>query len=214
MNAFVFFHVGEDLVQPSRLVESIHRSNPDSEVVMVTDPDTPKLQGVTSRIEIKGDRNKIMLMRLAGFAAAQAKRPAIYLDTDMVVKDKINVEDILGDKDAVLCRRTFNRDAIFNHNLRGMDFREYEGMTLDQVYPYLACATVTRDWSPWGLMVKMMDFIDPKFQLWYGDQEALRLYAKVQNVGELDESEYACLPEFENSVMPTPKIIHYKGGRK
>jgi hypothetical protein len=65
-------------------------------------------------------------------------------------------------------------------------------------------------------MVSMMDFIHPKFKLWYGDQEVLRLYASTEadEVDYITEGEYACLPEFEHTVYPTPKIIHYKGGRK
>lgn len=211
MSAFVFFHVGDDLTQPTRLVRSLNKSNPDAEIIMATDPDTPKLEGVTHRIEIIGDRSKIMLMRLAGFAAVQAQKPALYLDTDMEVLEKIDVEELLGNKEAMLCRRSFQRDALFNVNLRGMDFTEYKGMILDQVYPYLACATITRTWEPWGVMVKMMDFINPKFHLWYGDQEALRLYAKTEEVGELKEQEYACLPEY---ISHDVKIVHYKGGRK
>lgn len=216
MSAFVFFHVGDDLTQPNRLVESIRKTNPGAEIVMASDPDTPEILGIDRRANVKGDRKEIMLLRLAGFAGAQVDKPAIYLDTDMVVKQPIDPKKILGNKTAVLCRRTFQKEAIFNHNLRGMDFSEYKGRTLNEVYPILACATVTRDWKPWAQMVSMMDFIHPKFKLWYGDQEVLRLYASTEadEVDYITEGEYACLPEFEHTVYPTPKIIHYKGNRK
>lgn len=217
MSTFVFFHIGSDLTQPNRLVQSIKKTNPGAEIVMASDPDTPDVVGVTQRVNIKGDRKNIMLLRLAGFVAVQATKPAIYLDTDMVVKTEINPEKILGDKTAMLCRRTFHREAIFNHNLRGMDFSEYEGKTLYEVYPILACATVTQNWRPWAEMVAMMDFIHPKYKLWYGDQEALKLYARVEDearIGYINEGEYACLPEMEGQLKPAPKIIHYKGGRK
>lgn len=219
MSTFVFFHIGDDstyVFLVNRLVDSIKKTNPTADIVMVGDPETPVIEGVTRRVNIKGNRKEIMLMRLAGFAAAQVDRPAIYLDTDMIVKEEINTESLIGDKEAMLCQRHFNRDAIFNHNLRGLDFSEYKGMTLGEVYPILACATVTRNWKPWAQMVAMMDYIHPKFKLWYGDQEVLRLYSRTEkeDVGYINEAEYACLPEYEKLIYPSPKIIHYKGGRK
>ena len=40
----------------------------------------------------------------------------------------------------------------------------------------------------------------------------MKIWAKMNPVGTLLESEYACLPEYlENR---DPKIIHYKGDRK
>lgn len=218
MSTFVFFHIGDDpkyVSMVNRLISSIKETNPNPYIVMVSDPETPVIEGITKRVDIKGDRKEIMLMRLAGFAAAQVDRPAIYLDTDMVVKEEIDTHKIIGDKEAILCRRFFNKQAIFNHNLRGMDFSEYRGRTLDEVYPILACATVTRDWKPWAQMTAMMEYINPKFKLWYGDQEVLRLYSQCgEDVGYLSERDYACLPEYEHTLYPSPKIIHYKGARK
>ena len=216
MSTFVFFHVGDDLTWPNKLVGSIKQTNSDAEIVMASDSGTPNVEGVTRRVNVKGDRTHIMLLRLAGFAGAQVDKPAIYLDTDMIVKAKIDPAKELGSKTAMLCKRSFNNEAIFNHNLRGMDFSEYKGMTLGKVYPVLACATITRDWKPWAQMVAMMDYIHPKFKLWYGDQEALRLYATTEadEVGYINESEYACLPEYEGLLVTPPKIVHYKGGRK
>lgn len=215
VSTFVFFHVGDDVTWPKKLIASIRQTNSSAEIVMVSDLETPVIEGVNRRADIKGNRKEIMLMRVAGFAAAQVDKPAIYLDTDMIVKTEIDAEKLLGDKDALLCKRFFNKEAIFNHNLRGMDFSEYKNMTLNEVYPILACATVTRDWKPWGLMTAMMEYIHPKFKLWYGDQEVLRLYSNSgENFGYISEGEYACLPEYEKSVSTSPKIIHYKGGRK
>ena len=210
---FVFFHVGPNLTQPKRLIESIKKSNPDAKIIMCSDQSTPFLTGVSQRIHVKGDPKNIMQMRLDGFAAAKIEGPAIYLDTDMVVQDKIYPEAMLGDKNVVMCRRSFQRDALFNTNLRGMNFSEYQGKTLDEVYPYLACATVTRDYKPWEEMAMILRTMDPKYAVWYGDQEALKTYAITEEIGTLDESEYACLPEMVHRNAP-PKIVHFKGGRK
>lgn len=210
---FVFFHVGPNLTQPRRLVDSIRKVNPDAEIVMCSDQSTPFLTGISKRVHVKGDPKNIMQMRLDGFAAAKLDKPAIYLDTDMAVMEKISPTQMLGDRDVVMCRRSFQREALFNTNLRGMNFSEYQGKTLDQVYPYLACATVTRDYKPWEDMAMRLCMMDSKYAIWYGDQEALKSYAAENNIGTLDEKEYACLPEFVDRNNP-PKIIHYKGNRK
>lgn len=210
---FVFFHVGQDVSQPQKLVDSIVQTNPGAEIVMCTDMMTPFVRGVTQRVNVQGDRNKLMQFRLDAFAKARLNNPAIYLDTDMVVQEKINPTELLESFNVMMCRRSFQRDAGFNINLRGMNFSEYRGKTLDQVYPYLACATITRNHEPWDSMAMMLRVMDPKYSVWYGDQEALKAYATSEKIGTLDESEYACLPEKVNRNFP-PKIIHYKGNRK
>jgi hypothetical protein len=212
-STFVFFHVGKDVSQPMRLIESILKTNPGSDIVMCADILTPVLQGITQRVNVAGDRDKLMQFRLDAFASVKLERPAIYLDTDMVVREKINPSALLGSSDITVCRRAFQRNALFNTKLRGLDFSEYSGRTLDQVYPYLACATVTRTYKPWFEMAMALRRMDPKFSIWYGDQEALKAYASTKNFGMLSESEYACLPEKVDVRFP-PKIIHYKGGRK
>ena len=212
---FAFFHVGEDITQPKRLVESIYETNPDAEIYMASDKDTPQIPGVFKRIDIKGNREDIMAMRLAGFTALVRDRPTFYLDTDMVVKTKLNPEELLGDKHILFCRRTFNREALFNTKFKDLDLSEYTNRSLDEVYPYLASCTVTRDWKAWGEMYAMLDHMNPKFKKWYGDQEALKLYAlSIPNkaMGLLHERDYACLPEHQEQF--NAKILHYKGNRK
>jgi len=153
-----------------------------------------------------------MVSRLAGFATLGLKEPAIYLDTDMLVNDEIDPVAILGDKDAVFCRREFGRDLSINTEINGISLPEYEGKTMDQAYPFIACSTVTRDAKPWIAMLELMTFIDKKFHIWYGDQEAIKLYASVnpERVAAMGEAIYGCLPEMVATVE-RPKIVHYKG---
>jgi hypothetical protein len=122
---------------------------------------------------------------------------------------------MLGDKDILMCRRSFSKDAIFNPYQRGLDFSEYTGKTLDDVYPILACTTVTKDSSLWARMTVMLRmFISEKFHIWYGDQEVLKYFSSTSGeIGYIDEHDYACLPEYADS-HPNAKIIHYKGDRK
>ena len=204
---FVFFHVGDDISYPQKMVKSLLRHNPDANIIMCTDEDTPDVMGITDRKEFAVDRENLMFSRMKAFAELNFAEPALYIDTDMIFVDRVVVGDILGDAEIVMCRREFQREAIFNIEQRGMRFDEYEGKTLDEVYPFVGCVTATKNGAPWGIMLEMYDKLDPKFKKWYGDQEVLKLYAESE-ADMMPESVYGCLPEHKHDGA---KIIHYKG---
>jgi hypothetical protein len=208
----VFFHVGDNIYQPQKLVSSIRASNPHAKIIMCTDIYTPHILGVDRRHEAPADRSRLMISRLAGFATLALEEPAIYLDTDMLVLEQLDPVAILGDKDAVFCRREFGRDWEISVEINGISMPEYKGKTLDQVYPFVACASVTQNAQPWVKMLELLTFLDPKFQIWYGDQEAIKLYATMnpERVAGMGEAVYGCLPEHINPAQP-PKIVHFKG---
>jgi hypothetical protein len=140
----------------------------------------------------------------------------MYMDTDMIVNKPINVELLLDDHHIAACRRSFNRDAMFNIHQRGQDYSEYAGKTLDEVYPIIGCCTITASSGAWEAMAETYAALPPKFKRWYGDQEVLRDYVNslpASWVTYLPEFEFACLPEAAN-VYPRPSITHYKGQRK
>ena len=132
---FVFFHVGEDLTFPTSLVRSILAHNPGAEIVQVTDRDTPTIPGVTWSHAADVDRERLMLSRTSAWADLGLDEPALYLDTDMIVNGPISPVRALGEGLAAMCRRSYNRDADFNPHQRGLDFSEYAGKTMDEVYP-------------------------------------------------------------------------------
>jgi tetratricopeptide (TPR) repeat protein len=204
---FVFFHVGNDTSVPQKMVKSLMRYNPDANIIMLTDKDTPDVMGVTERCEYDLDRDEITFSRVKAFALRNLDEPALYIDTDMIFVDRVVVEDILGDSEIVMCRREFGKDATFNVEQRGVKFDEYEGKTLDEAYPFIACTTATKNGAPWQIMLNMFDKIDPKYRVWYGDQEVLKLYAESE-ADTMPESVYGCLPEHKHDGA---KIIHYKG---
>jgi hypothetical protein len=149
------------------------------------------------------------------FSSLRLDRPAIYLDTDMIVLLPCDPRRILGDKRVILCKRSFGKDDIFNPNFRGMNLSEYQGMSLNDVYPYIACSTVTESYREWEALASMLDALDPKFKVWYGDQEALKVYAQQfpRDVGFMPESVYGCLPEFYDTNIQR-HILHFKGERR
>jgi len=207
---FVFFHVGEDLTLPTSLVRSILAHNPGAEIVQVTDRDTPTIPGVTWSHAADVDRERLMLSRTSAWADLGLDEPALYLDTDMIVNGPISPVRALGEGLVAMCRRSYSRDAYFNPHQRGLDFSEYAGKTMDEVYPYVGCCTITLDAGVWADLTEMYYALPEKFWRWYGDQEVLREYAKRHPVVDLPEEVWAGLPEFGGH----PLITHYKGARK
>lgn len=218
---FVFFHVGDNVAVPQNMVNSIRANMPNAYIIMCTDHETPRVDGVDETIMGTYDRTKLMEARLKAFSDALVEVPAMYIDTDMLFQAPVNPTELLGNKDVMVCRRSFHRDALFNTKMTGFDMSEYEGDTMDEVYPYLACATITRDYRSWAGMHGLLTAVIPdKYKVWYGDQEAIKIMAQGMDqskVGYLNEWEYACLPEFEDEIVRVglmPKVIHYKGDRK
>ena len=215
MSTFVFFHVGPDLTMPTAMVASIRHHNPGAEIIQVTDNVTPTVSGVTWAHPTSGDPEFLMLWRTQAFAALQLAQPALYMDTDMLVRRPVHPEMLLGDAVIAVTRRTFMREAIFNVHQRGQDYSEHANKTLDQVYPYIGCGTITPDGAAWAKLAEMYEALPAKYKAWYGDQEVLRDYVNSLPpfvVQHLPEHQYACLPEHFGAFSPV--IAHYKGNRK
>jgi hypothetical protein len=212
-NHFAFFHVGDDISQPQKMVKSLLRHNPDAYITMYTDRDTPDVMGITQRVESEVNREELCYHRVKAYAETPATLivPVMYLDTDMLVQGEIVVKDLLEPhKNVTFLRREFQRDAVFNVDQRGINFSEYEGKTIDEVYPYVGCTVVAEGVHVWKDLLAIYDALDPKFRRWYGDQEALRIYAEKypERVSEINESVYGCLPEHKTDDA---KILHFKG---
>ncbi len=216
---FVFFHVGDDVVLPKMLVDSIRWSNPDAKIIFCTDVNTPEISHVDERIEVLGDRGHLMTYRLEAFSKCGIDGPAIYLDTDMLVIKPIEPATLLAGAQIAMCRRSFNLEMPFNGSFRNLDFREYDKKPLGFVYPIVACCTVTSSSGVWGGVLERLLRLSPKFHSWYGDQEALKRLSEDDSNGRrggvayLPESIYGCLPE-ALSFLPNAAIVHFKGARK
>jgi hypothetical protein len=211
---FVFFHIGEDTTQPARLIDSIEKTNPGARIIMLTDTVTPALQGAERR-EFDVACGSLMTERLRAYTELGLQEPAIYLDTDMVVRGFVNLPAILGDKKYAFCNRSFDRMIPFNGQQRGLDFSEHHDRPMGLVYPYLACFIAARTGADLSPLYDRCRALDVKYQQWYGDQEALREFVNTLKVSEfnlIDEAVIACLPEYIGNSSPL--IVHYKGARK
>ena len=213
MSVFCFFHIGPDIYQPQMLVDSIRRFNQNPEIIYCTDRHSPDIQGVTRRLESDGNPDEIMTFRLKSFANSEITRPAIYLDTDMLCLRSFEPKLVLNSRDLCVCERSFGKEALFNGNFRGMNYLEYDQMPLGKVYPYLACATITKNAKVWDELQGICSTLSEKFRIWYGDQEALKIIVKnksSEELGFIPEHTYACLPE-NLDYLSQANFIHFKG---
>ncbi len=211
----VFLHVGKEILAPTILVRSIHARHPNAEIIQCSDRNSPEIADVSSVNRLDDDPSNLMTFRLKSFSRVEGDGPTWFLDTDMICTGDLDPNGVLQGANVALCVRQFNVNALINIQFRGMDLSEYRGMTLGAVYPYLACTTLTSNSKFWLDCLDNLNHLDPKFHLWYGDQEAIRNVAKLAKyrVARLPESVYACPPEHENPSS-LPKILHYKGNRK
>ena len=200
---------------PTMLTQSIRLTNNEATVVQCTDMATPAVKGVDFLHREDLDATRLMTSRLQAFDSLELHEPAIYLDTDMLVIKPIDIPSLLEDKRASFCARSFNFFGSFIGSQRGLDFSEYAGQPLGQVYPYVACSTVTKDHSIWTELVETLKTLESKFAVWYGDQEAMKVWAQLnQNQFKTHpESMFGCLPE-ERNHLNEACVLHFKGAMR
>lgn len=211
-NTFVFFHVGANLNMPEMLTKSIRITNGKARIIQCTDYETPVVENVDIVHRVVLDTSRLMQGRLKAFSTLGLREEAIYLDTDMLVVKPINVFALLQNQRASLCSRSFGLTGVFNTQQRGLDFSEFYGRPLGNVYPFVACSTVTDSCAIWTEWEKILEGLDPKFSIWYGDQEAMKIWARDNqtNMSTHDESIFGCLPE-ERAHLVNASILHFKG---
>ena len=206
-------HVGADATLPEMLVESIHRTNPDSRVIQCSDETTPPVQGVAEIFRLALHPKGLMSTRLQAFAALGLTDPAIYLDTDMLVVRRVEPTESLGGKSAMFCGRSFDWFSKFNNALWEDDFPEYSGLLMSEVFPLIACCTVSRNHELWAELLELLTPMDDRFHRWFGDQAAMKLWVRNRPRSEwglLPEAVWGCLPE-KGSALNQAKILHFKG---
>lgn len=213
MKNFVFLQVGDDPIV-EMMVHSINVTNPGSRIIQCSDSHTKKFSGVTDIFRLNSDPKNIMAYRIEAFERLGLSDPAIYLDTDILVLRKLEVENLLNGADVAFCHRSFGRDSMINIKFNNMDLSEYENMTLGEVYPIIGCFTVTKSYHFWSECLTKIKSLDAKFHHWFGDQEAMRDIASGDkfSCNYLPESNIACLPEYYSEHNPS--CLHFKGSKR
>jgi hypothetical protein len=215
---FAFLHIGAETATPTILVRSIRAHNPDATIIQCSDPDSPEIAGVDRvfRSDKLDADAPMMTARLQCFAELDVTAPTLFLDTDMMCLARLDPSVILEDSDVAVCRREFETGTPFNLKFMDLDFGEYAGKLLGEIYPYVASATITRTSDFWNDALQMLRGMDPKFHVWFGDQEAIRdLVAEGKyRVGFLRESVYSRLADLPVRIGTKPKIYHFKGAAR
>jgi hypothetical protein len=208
---FVFFHAGID-ERPTILVKSIRKVVPNATIIQCSNQENYRIEGIDELFVISGDSNNLMTLRLKSFSELGLDEPAIYLDTDIILLKKPNIKSMLNGSQIAVCKRSFNKNAPFNTNFKGMDLIEYMDKTIDEVYPYLASFNVTVSSKFWRDCYMNLEKKDKKFHYWYGDQEAMKdvVAKKYFTSSEIAESDVSCLPEFFPEY-PNATALHFKG---
>lgn len=219
MTQVAFLHVGQDIIYPTLLVQSIRAHNPQATILQCSDLDTPQVDGTDAVQRLEGDVVNLMTFRLSCFSRLKVETPTIFLDTDMLCLQKLDLFRILHDNDIAVCRRQLGAKHLFRTYINlesisgSINLTEYTGKRLEEIWPYLACATVTKSSNFWTECLQNLLQLDPKFHLWFGDQEAIRnvVGSKKYKTTLLPEIVYACLPEAQPLYGKQVKLLHFKG---
>jgi hypothetical protein len=207
MIRIVFLNVGNDTLQAELLCRSARVSNPKATLTQVTDKVSPKVSGVDEIVRFDESTDNLMFFRTLSFSKVKIEQPTYFLDTDMLLMKELPELNGVG-----FCVREFQKSAIFNHNFRGMDLSEHKGKSLGDVYPIIGCATFSNGSEIWPEILSIYERLPPKYRTWYGDQEALKRYVELNpDYFPLNESQFACLPEFFARHRERARIVHFKG---
>jgi hypothetical protein len=218
--SFHVFHIGDQDPIVREHLNSLRRHYPSSRIVYLTDTisDLPETRAIDIVSRRRADSSSIMYSRVAFYASEPVVGPTFFLDTDMLVNKPISddIFHVLAGNTAV-CKRQYNNNALFNCAFRGIDFTRFQGMSVGDVFPYLACCTYTETSELWQMCLETMKSLDECFFKWYGDQECLKLVQEklVQEsrpFKALPESLFAALPN--HSTAEQAYFIHYKGNHK
>jgi len=208
---FVLFHIG-DTILPDLLAKSIRKFSPNSLIYFVTDNATKKIDDADHCVTINGDPQKIMTFRLKAYSEIKLKEHAIYLDTDMLMLKSYNFKEF-EKFDIALCSREFGNDAKINENYKNQNWSNYSGKSAGEVFPYVACFSITKDYLFWKDCYNELLKLDEKFHYWYGDQEVMRLLLETKNYHFSKIKEGTMCPPLEY-LKEDSIFAHFKGGRK
>lgn len=227
----VFYHAGDQAQHCDLMVASLKRVAPECRIIQCSDSVSPVVSGVTDVFRLnQPSKSQFMLERVQSFANLGLRSPAVYVDTDLLWLRTFSPGMALGKQDAIFCRRSFNLNTPFNSTFadrvfsnqhqrvidKTIDFHEHSGRTLGNVFPYLACFTITGSYQTWELVLQNLRNLHPKYLEWYGDQEAIRNLTEAKSIrfSLIDEKVCACLPEHLKDCTEPPLTVHFKGGKR
>jgi len=223
---FVFFYIkknqnndsvtnvlyGQNENEINFFVSSIKKNYPNCNIIQCSDLDTPKIIEADTIFREKIDINKIMEGRIFSYSKLNLKDTSIFLDTDMLLVRKIPFELFIDKADIFLLKRSFNLDSRLPKLFRGEVYEDHLKGTIGNIYPFIGCFIITKTNRFWRDCYKIYKRLNNNYKFWFGDQKILRevVEKKLYNFAFLNESDFACPPQFILENKP-PFLIHFKG---
>lgn len=216
---FAFFHVGEDFTLPRMLCESIKLTNPNSNIIQLTDKRTPVLNDfVTKFLRVQGNKDNLMFLRSKAYQTYKIDKPTLFLDTDMLVIKEIHENDIFMNNDLVLCEREFQKEVKgngFNTYLLKNNLPEFTNQTLFEVFPILGCFIGARKTQFLKIAHELYTNYSDNKKKWNGDQFALKeIYKNNKDKIDLIGENKIAYPIRRDEEYHNAFIIHFKGDLK
>lgn len=214
---FFFFHVGENDFYPKMMVSSIKFHHPEAKIFQVSDYDTKQIDFVTNCYRFNGNKHHLMKFRIDAYSniPIDTKSENIFLDTDMLLIQKLDLKKFFHKNETLFCERFYNRDNLVNISLHNLDMLEYKDQTMAQAWPFLGSFIVTKNNNFFKELSEIYCQLEEKYMFWYGDQIALKKYFSIhkKSISIASESIYSHLPN-KNKYENYAKILHFKGQKK
>jgi len=215
---FAFFWIGQDILIPQSLVDSIrYVYGDDAYIYQLSDNKTAPINNVD---EVLRDElpNDIMLARLKAYSLIDTQNTTIFLDADSLVINKLKLKkfDIYR---AFLVQRD-DQTSIINHNYPEY-YPEFVNQKFIDIMPILFGLIITPDGGKFfnGLFEIALK-LPERFHRWYGDQMAIAEEYKKNKKKYLllPQKEYLFITrnsfnkaELADLIRSGVKIITFKG---
>ena len=215
---FAFFWVGQDILIPQALVDSIrYVYGNEAYIYQLSDNKTASINDVN---EVLRDElpNEIMLARLRAYSLVVTQNTTLFLDADSLVIQKLKLPDF-NKFIACLVKRS-DQTGILNHNYPEY-YPEFLNQKMIDIMPILFGLIITPDGGKLfdGLFKNALKLPD-RFHRWYGDQMAIaqEWVKNKENYLLLKQEEYLFVTrtslkkiQLKNLIKNGVKIITFKG---
>ena len=215
---FAFFWVGQDILIPQALVDSIrYVYGNEAYIYQLSDNKTASINDVN---EVLRDElpNEIMLARLRAYSLVVTQNTTLFLDADSLVIQKLKLPDF-NKFIACLVKRD-DQTSIINHNYPEY-YPEFVNQKFIDIMPIFFGLIITPDGGKlfdelFNNALKLPD----RFHRWYGDQMAIaqEWIKNKENYLLLKQEEYLFVTrtslkkvQLKNLIKNGTKIITFKG---
>jgi hypothetical protein len=215
---FAFFWVGQDILIPQALVDSIrYVYGNEAYIYQLSDNKTASINDVN---EVLRDElpNEIMLARLRAYSLVVTQNTTLFLDADSLVIQKLKLPDF-NKFIACLVKRD-DQTSIINHNYPEY-YPEFVNQKFIDIMPIFFGLIVTPDGGKlFKSLFEIALKLPERFHRWYGDQMVIAEEYKKNKEKYLllPQKEYLFITrnsfnrdELANLIRIGVKIITFKG---